>query len=183
MLIRIPAFLHDILGESQTLGEILTIAILSVGLTTTLWVAFPEMTQNIPLWRSMIAYLLILDIVAGSVANFTRSTNNHYAARPRERWVFIAVHFHLLLIAGLLGTGFWHAVIVWGYTIAGALVVNALMGSRFQLFIAGSLLIVGIALAVLGIEVPNYFLVISLLFMVKVLFSFSVDHYPQTDDA
>jgi hypothetical protein len=177
MTIRIPPFLHDVLGESQTLGEILTIALLGVGVTTFLFVAFPEMTQDTPLWRRILAFLLIVDIVAGCVANFTRSTSNHYAARHQERLVFIALHLHVLVVAGLLGIGFWHAFLVWGYTTGGALVVNALKGHRFQLFTAGSLLVAGIALAVLGIAVPSYFLVISLLFMLKVLFSFSVDHY------
>ena len=181
MPIRIPSFLHDILGESQTLGEMITIVFLSVSLATTLFVAFPEMTQDISLWRRITAYLLILDIVAGCIANFTRSTSNHYAARSRERWIFIAIHVHLLLIAGLLGMGLGHALIVWSYTTIAALVVNALHGSRFQLFTAGSLLVAGIAIAVLGVAVPNYFLVISLLFMVKVLFSFAVDHYHQID--
>ena len=179
MNIRIPPFLHDILGESQTPGEILTIAVLSVGITTTLFVIFPEMIDDIPLWQSTFAFLLILDIIAGSVANFTRSTSNHYAARPGARWVFIAIHVHLLLIATLLGTGFLHALIVWGYTTAGALLVNALHGHRFQLFTAGSLLVAGIALAMLSASVPDYFQLISLLFMLKVLFSFAVDHYHQ----
>jgi hypothetical protein len=177
MTIRIPPFLHEIFGESQSRAEILTIALISGGLTTILFVAFPEMSQGLAPWRSILAYLLILDIVAGCIANFTRSTSNHYAARPRERWIFIAIHIHLLLVAGLLGTGMWHAVVVWAYTISGALLVNALQGSRFQLFIAGSLLVVGIAIAVLAIAVPNYFLVISLLFLLKVQFSFAVDHY------
>lgn len=179
MTIRIPSFLRDMLGESQTLGELLSIGILSVGLTTTLFTAFPEMAQDLPIWRSILAYLLILDIAAGCVANFTRGTNNYYAVRPKERWIFIAIHVHLLLIAALLGTGFWHALIVWGYTIAGALAVNALHGSRIQLFTAGSLLVAGMAVAVLSVQVPNYFLLISLLFMLKVLFSFTVDHYHQ----
>jgi hypothetical protein len=181
MTIRIPPFLHDILGESQTIGELLAIAVLSLGITTTLFVAFSEMTWGLPIWRSTLAYLLVLDIVAGCVANFTRSTSNHYASRSKERWIFIAIHLHLLLVAGLLKTGFLHAAIVWGYTIARALTVNALKGNRFQLFTAGSLLVAGIAIAVLGVPVPNYFLVISLLFMMKVLFSFAVDHYHQTD--
>ena len=179
MTIRIPSFLHDILGESQTVGELLTIGILSVGITSTLYVAFPEMTEELPIWRSTFAYLLILDIVAGCVANFTRSTNNHYSRRSKERWIFIAVHVHLPVIAGLLGTGLGHALIVWGYTIVGAIMVNALNGSRFQLFTAGSLLVAGMAIAVLSVEIPNYLLLISLLFMLKVLFSFAVDHYHQ----
>ena len=135
------------------------------------------MTQGLPLWRSAIAYLLVVDIFAGCVANFTYSTSNHYAARNKERLVFIAVHVHILIVAWLLGTDFLPAVIIWGYTIAGALVVNALKGSRFQLFVAGVLLATGIFVAVLVIEIPKYFLAISLLFMMKVMFSFAVDHY------
>lgn len=179
MTIRIPSFLHDILGESQTVGELLTIGILGVGITSTIYIAFPEMTRDLPIWRSTLAYLLILDIVAGCVANFTRSTNNHYSRRSKERWIFIAVHVHLPIIAGLLGTGLGHALMVWGYTIVGAIMVNALNGSRFQLFTAGSLLVAGMAIAVLSVEIPNYLLLISLLFMLKVLFSFAVDHYHQ----
>ena len=177
MTIRIPPFLHDVLGESQTVGEVISIVVFGVGLATLLFFGFPEMTQGLPLWRSAIAYLLVIDIFAGCVANFTYSTSNHYAARNKERLVFIAVHVHILIVAWLLGTDFLPAVIIWGYTIAGALVVNALKGSRFQLFVAGVLLATGIFVAVLVIEIPKYFLAISLLFMMKVMFSFAVDHY------
>ena len=177
MTIRIPPFLHDVLGESQTVGEVISIVVFGVGLATLLFFGFPEMTQGLPLWRSAIAYVLVIDIFAGCVANFTYSTSNHYAARNKERLVFIAVHVHILIVAWLLGTDFLPAVIIWGYTIAGALVVNALKGSRFQLFVAGVLLATGIFVAVLVIEIPKYFLAISLLFMMKVMFSFAVDHY------
>jgi len=177
MTIRIPPFLHDLLGKSQTLGELLTIAVLSAGVTTALFVRYPEVTQGIPFWRSILAYLLVLDIVAGCIANFTRSTNNHYAARSKQRLVFIAIHIHLVALAWLLEIGFSYAVLIWAYTTIGALVVNALKDNRFQGFTAGSLLVAGIAVAVLTAAVPDYFLLISLLFMLKVLFSFAVDHY------
>ena len=183
MTIRIPPFLHDVLGESQTVGEVLVIVVFGVGFATLLFFGFPEMTQGLPLWRSALAYLLVVDIFAGCVANFTYSTSNHYAARSKERLVFIAVHVHILIVAWLLGTDFLPAVIIWGYTIAGALVVNALKGSRFQLFVAGVLLATGIFVAVLVIEIPKYFLAISLLFMMKVMFSFAVDHYGKAKES
>ncbi len=179
MTIRMPSYLHDVFGESQTIGELLVIVLFGVGFTTLLFFAFPEMTQNLPPWRSVIAYLLIADIFAGCVANFTRSTNNYYAARDKQRLIFIAIHAHILIVAWLLGIGSWNSVIVWGYTIAGALMVNALKGSQFQMFVAGVLLTLGIAIIVLCSGTPKYFLVISLLFMVKVLFAFAVDHYGQ----
>jgi hypothetical protein len=82
-------------------------------------------------------------------------------------------------VAWLLRADFWHAVIIWGYTIGSAFVVNALKASQLQVFAGGVLLSAGIAVAVLAAEVPKYFLVISLLFMIKLLFSFAVDHYGQ----
>lgn len=177
MTIQIPPLLHDVFGEKQTLGELLVIILTGVGVATVLFIAVPEMTQGLPLWQTSLAYLLTLDIAAGCVANFTRSTNNHYAARSRERLVFIAVHVHILLLAGLLGIELWPAILVWAYTIVGTLVVNTLKGNRFQMFVAGTLLALGVMLTVLGTAVPKYFLVIALLFMLKVLFSFAVDHY------
>jgi hypothetical protein len=179
MNIRIPSFLREVFGESQTLGELLVIMLFGVGLATFLFFGFPEMTRGLSLWRSVIAYLLIVDIFAGSIANFTRSTNNHYAAHAKERLVFIAIHMHILIVAWLLGIDLWYALAVWGYTIASAFVVNAFKDSRFQIFAGGALWCIGVAIVVLTIEVPKYFLVISLLFMVKVLFSFAVDHYGQ----
>jgi len=177
MTIRMPSYLHDVFGESQTIGELLAIILFGVGFTSLLFFAFPEMTQNLPLWRSAIAYLLIADIFAGCIANFTRSTNNYYAARDKQRLIFIAIHAHILIVAWLLGTGLWNSVIVWGYTITGAFVVNALKDNQFQKFVAGILLAFGISIIVLSVDAPKYFLVISLLFMVKVLFAFAVDHY------
>ena len=183
MTIRIPPFLHDVLGESQTVGEVLAIVAFGVGLTTLLFIGFPEMTQGLPLWRSAIAYLLVVDIFAGCVANFTYSTSNHYAAHNKKRLIFIAVHIHILIVAWLLGVDFLPAFVIWGYTIAAALVVNALKENRRQLFVAGVLLATGISVTVLWIETPKYFLVISLLFMMKVMFSFAVDHYGKAKES
>ena len=179
MTIRMPSYLHEVFGESQTKSELLAILLFGVGSATLLFFMFPEMTFNLPLWQSVLAYLLVVDIFAGCVANFTRSTSNYYAARDKERLVFIAIHVHILIVAWLLGIGLWSALIVWGYTIASAYVVNACKDSQFQKFVAGVLLALGILIIVLGMDVPKYFLVISLLFMLKVAYAFAVDHYGQ----
>ena len=179
MTVRIPSYLHDVFGESQTVGELLAIVLFGVGGAAALFLASPAVIQDHSSWRSAVAFLLVADIFAGCVANFTRSTNNYYAARGKQRLVFIAIHVHVLIVAWLLGIGFWGALVVWGYTIAGAFVVNALKASQLQVLVAGVLLVFGIALIVLDLDAPRYFLVISLLFMVKVLFAFAVDHYVQ----
>ncbi|BBH23440.1 hypothetical protein Back11_47850 [Paenibacillus baekrokdamisoli] len=175
--LRIPSFLHDVFGERQRVGSILAILLFGGLLTTALYLIFPELTDHLPVWRSALALLLIFDIFSGCIANFTASTSNFYAARKTNRIVFIAIHFHIVLVALLLNTNVWHVIGVWAYTIAGAFIVNALIGKHSQLFVAGLLLSVGLGWIPMLPDIEPYMLITCLLFMLKVLFSFAVDHY------
>ncbi|OPA79175.1 hypothetical protein BVG16_08750 [Paenibacillus selenitireducens] len=177
MQIRIPSFLHDIFGEKQSIGSMLSILLFGGLLTTALYLIFPDLTDHLPLWRSVLALLLIFDIFSGCVANFTASTSNFYASRKTNRIVFIAIHFHIVVVALLLNTNIWYSIGVWAYTIAGALIVNALIGKASQRFVAGILLSVGLGGMPLLPNIQPYMLAICLLFLLKVLFSFAVDHY------
>lgn len=178
-MIRIPTFLHDVFGETQTVGEILAVLGFGVGVGVALFLAFPEMTAGLPFWRWALAGLLMVDIASGCIANFTHSTNQHYAVRPKARLVFIAIHIHLPVLAALLGVGLGPAWVIWAYTVVGAFLVNALTGQRLQIFVAGTLLCAGLAGLILSVEAPKYFLLMAALFMIKVLYSFAVDHYGQ----
>lgn len=175
--VRIPSFLHDVFGEKQTVGAIAAILMFGALLTAALWLRFPQLTDHLPLWRSALALLLIFDIFAGSVANFTTSTSNYYAARKSNRIVFIAVHVHIVMVALLLNTNIGFAVTVWAYTIAGAFVVNALIGKQSQLFVAGLLLCTGFGGMSLLPDAEPYMRITGMLFMLKVMFGFAVDHY------
>ncbi|MEQ7052886.1 hypothetical protein ABN764_19780 [Paenibacillaceae sp. P-4] len=178
--IRIPSFLHDVFGEKQFLGSILAILLFGGLLTAALYGLFPELTDNLPLWRSALAFLLIFDIFSGCIANFSASTSNFYAARKTNRIVFIAIHFHIILVALLLNTDIWYSIAVWAYTITGAFIVNALIGKPSQPFVAGLFLASGLGIIPLLPNIQPYMLTICLLFMLKVLFSFAVDHYRTT---
>lgn len=173
---RAPTWLHDVLGEEPSAWEITAILAFAVP-TATLVLALgaPTVTG----WRLFAAWLLIADIAAGCVANFTRSTNDYYATRPRHRWAFIAVHVHLPVYAWLVGVPWAHAwgvAVVWIYTIVAATVVNALAGHERQVFVAGWLLSVGLAVvAVIPTSVAVR--VAAALFLTKVAFSFALDHF------
>ncbi|MFD0715743.1 hypothetical protein [Paenibacillus sp. GCM10027626] len=175
--IRIPSFLHDVFGEKQPIGSIIAILLFGGLLTLALGLIYPELTNNLPIWRSSLALLLIFDILSGCIANFTPSTSNFYAARKTNRIVFIAIHVHILVVALLLGTDIWYALAVWGYTIMGAFLVNGLIAKQSQRFVAGLLLSIGLGGIPLLPGIEPFMLVTYLLFMLKVLFSFAVDHY------
>ncbi|MCJ7840002.1 hypothetical protein MUB24_03545 [Lederbergia sp. NSJ-179] len=175
--LRIPSFLHDVFGEKQSVASILTILLFGGLLTATLYYRFPELTDHLPAWRSTLALLLIFDVFAGCIANFTASTSNFYAVRKTNRIVFIAIHVHIVLISLLLNTDIWYSLGIWAYTIIGAFIVNALIGKTSQLFAAGLLLSVGLGCIPMLPGITPYMLIICILFLMKVLFSFAVDHY------
>ena len=172
-----PAYLHEVFGERQSIGVIGIILLFGAGITFGLYVIFPELVQSVPLWRSVLALLLIFDIIACSISNFTKSTNNYYAERRNLRLVFISVHVHIVLIALLLEVDYLNSSVVWAYTIGGAFIVNALSGRRSQRFVAAMLLTAGIAFIPLLPDMQTYMLTVCLLFMLKVLYGFAVDHY------
>ncbi|GIN71694.1 hypothetical protein J14TS2_21690 [Bacillus sp. J14TS2] len=96
--------------------------------------------------------------------------------RGKNRIVFITIHVHIVLISLLLNTNIGYSVGIWAHTIIGAYIVNALIGKHVQLFVAGLFLSVGLGVMPM-LPGTQYMLIIGLLFLVKVLFSFAVDHY------
>ncbi len=176
----IPASLKEVLGSRQSAGALLCIVLLTA-LAAILWSrSIGSDSASVSLWRLVLAWLLMLDIAAGAVANFTPGTNVFYAERPVWRWGFIAIHVHLPVVGWLLGLPLTPLLWVWAYTIAAACLVNFCHGRHWQPVLAGSLLCAG----VLGISMSSlspWLLSLALLFMIKVLYAFAVNHYPERE--
>jgi hypothetical protein len=174
----IPSAFHEVLGETQDAS-----ALVSVGLSAGLlagalsWAAWPGLAE-LEGWRRILVLLLIMDIAGGVAANFTRGTNDFYAARPAHRIGFIAIHFHLPAVVALAGLPLVPGLLVWAWTIGGAFVVNALKGRPSQVVVAGALVAVGLGVAPLLGPWQPWALAVAQLFLVKVLYAFAVNHYP-----
>lgn len=175
--LKLPKVLHDVLGETASPLQIAVIVVFGVGVATVVTELLRPELPMLPWWRVAIGWVLTADIAAGCIANFTRSTNDFYAKRPLNRWVFIAIHVHVIVVAAAFGVALAPAIAVWMYTIAGASAVNLLSGRRTQVLVAGLLLAVGMGWIPLLPGVPAPVLVVLLLFLLKLLFSFAVDHY------
>jgi hypothetical protein len=174
-LTHIPAPLHDVFGARQRPLAIALIVAAALGVPAALAAAEPQLLTAVAPWRVVIAALLIADIAAGAVANLTAGTNDHYAARPTARWVFIAVHLHLPAVALLLDLPLVPALIVWAATIAGAVIVNLLRAHPEQRVIAGLVFVAIATAAALLSEVPTL-TVVGILFAFKVVYAFAIDH-------
>ena len=176
--VPIHPYFQDVFGQEQSVAELAAIILFGLGVPVVLVLWSPEFFGSLPFWRSALALILVLDIAAGCIANFTRSTSDFYAARPRNRWIFIALHVHVLAVAFLLDADILAATWVWLYTIVGAAVVNALPVGPSQNFTGGLLLAIGLGGIALFPDLSAVMAVVFTLFMLKVLFAFAVNHYP-----
>ncbi|MBT1062610.1 hypothetical protein KJY73_03440 [Bowmanella sp. Y26] len=171
-----PQALHEVFGEQQSVTEILVILLFALLGTACIYYQFQLLPHNLASWKLMVGLLIVADILAGFIANFSQGTNNYYAKRPSSRLVFIAIHLHLPLVAWLMGADLASAALIWAITIVSALIVNALHGSPFQLFTAAALMGAGL-LVLMQLALPVWFALVSVFFMLKVMFSFAVNHY------
>ena len=175
--IAVPGFLHDVFGEQQSLLELLAIIVLGTSITLAVVPGDQHDYAGVAAWRKMVAWVIFADIAAGSVANFSRGTNDYYAARATNRWIFISIHVHLLAIAWLLNVSMTPALACWAYTIVSAIIVNTLAGHRHQTFVAACFVIAGLIGLMFLAQDSLTLTAASLLFLVKVTFSFAVNHY------
>ncbi|WP_070965757.1 hypothetical protein [Vibrio sonorensis] len=178
---QVPKALHEALGETQTWFEAGVILVFTVLVTASIYIYQFDAKFSVPVWSQVIGFIIIADIVAGCVANFSKGTNSFYAARPKSRWNFIAIHFHLPLAAWLLGGDLSDSFVVWAFTIASAVVVNLLRGHSKQLFIAATLLCLGMTMTI-QMNMPLWMTSTCLFFITKVMFSFAVEHYQKNVD-
>ncbi|NGP46787.1 hypothetical protein G4V62_18250 [Bacillaceae bacterium SIJ1] len=179
MIIKIPSIFHEVFGKRQSVIQLIGILLFGIILTTLLFIYDPSIYYDISLWRTIVAFLFIFDIFSGCIANFTKSTSEYYANNKKKQLIFISIHFHLILVAILLGTSIWSAILVWIYTIICSFIIIFLKKDN-QIFVGGFLLCTGIAgIPILGME--SFMMIVSMLFLIKVLYSFSVNHYQNED--
>lgn len=173
--IPIPSALREVLGRSQRPPQMVAMVVLAVVCLAVLAHAGSALWWPLAWWQRLIAGLLVLDIVAGCLSNFTVGTNDFYAASLRRRVVFLAIHVHLLVLHWALEQPLAPAVVVWVYAIVGAAVVAAIRTRENQLFTGAALLVGAITWTVL-LQVPAPLLAVHLLFVMKLVLSFAVDH-------
>lgn len=177
-MVKIPSQLREVLGTHQS-----GIALSSIGLMTlfgcyVVYVLFVRQHSlpDVAWWQLAIGDLLIIDVIAGCVANFTKGTNDYYKARSQSRWVFIAIHVHIIVIAWAYNIALNESAIIWGYTVVTAAILNTLYGHKSQALIAIVFVLLG-AGVIASLSSPLWFQCIAGLFLVKVCYAFSVDHY------
>lgn len=175
--IKIPKFFHELFGKEQLLIEVILVVLFTIVSAVAVGYMTKGYWTTLKWYQMFVLWLLYQDIAGGVIANLSMGTDLHYSHLPKGRLVFISIHVQPLLLGWIVPGDFIISFGVWGFTICSALLVNSMLGKAYQRTVAGTLMTTGlIGLILLGNSLSNIIIIIYMMYMIKVIFSFAVFH-------
>lgn len=175
--LKIPKALHELFGEEQIKSELIITIVFSVVGSLVVIIGTQAEWVGLPWYKTILLFILLLDIIGGVVANLSAGTNDYYLNHPKKRWIFIAIHIQPFIFAWIFQFDYLAAFMVWAFTIGSSVIINLLQGKDYQRIFAGALFGFGIlAFILLDFELPKVVAIIYTLYMFKIIVGFSVDH-------
>ena len=172
-LIKVPKYLHELHGENP---DILTLtATYLAGIISGVLAIISTYNLGLPIWKSILLFVLYADIAGGVISNFSASTKDYYRANEKLRIPFILMHFIHPAVFILLFPDFsGYFVFVGLFTIISCLLLTRINKVEIQLTTALFLLLSGILCSFLFKVPVNFLFSFAPIFMTKLLIGFSV---------
>src|SRR5690554_13606 len=184
IMIKIPKIFHEILGEEQRKIDLLFIIVFAISSTVFLSLFYYNDISSLPIINQVILIILTIDITGGVVANLSFGTDNYYMNRRKARYVFIAIHIQVILIFVFAHLPLRIGLILWGYTMLCAIILELYKNNPSQKVLAGFMFSIGL-LIVFGFQnmLTTFVVILVLFYLFKLLYSFSVNHHQESNDA
>ncbi|MBS4538057.1 hypothetical protein GOQ27_06260 [Clostridium sp. D2Q-11] len=175
---KVPKSLHELMGKETTKFEFMYILGFAIASTLVIaWIARTELDVLI-IWKAIFMIILMIDIFGGVIANLSYGTNEHYSQSNKRRIIFISIHVQPLLMMLISGGHNIPFVIIWIFAVVSAFLINAIRENPAQRVIGLSLSIVGLFMvSQFANELPFYIIAMLSMYIIKVVFSFPVNHY------
>ncbi|NBF38965.1 MAG: hypothetical protein GVY14_00975 [Spirochaetes bacterium] len=133
--------------------------------------------------RGLLILLLFWHLAAGFIAHTTRSLNEYYRRRPRLRAAVGPIHLlHVTLVALVFETDGMYVFFTAAFSVAAAMILNAIYGDDNQKPAAAVVLGVGFAAHAFLLSPPPELPWFGYLLLLKLLAGYAPDHYPPRDD-
>lgn len=173
-IIKVPKYLHELHGESPDVFT-LTVTYLSCLISGLLVIIFTS-SLGLPVWKSVLLFVLYADIAGGVISNFSSSTKDYYRNNKSLRLPFILMHLIHPALFILLFPDFANYFIYVGlFTIIACLVVDRINQIEIQLTTALFLFLSGTLLSFCFKIPANFLFSFAPLFMLKLIIGFSVE--------
>ena len=176
--LKVPKFLHELHGEQTNIAELLLIygfaVIGPVILYFTTRTGLPELAW----WRTLLLFVIAADLSGGIIANLTYGTTAFYEKRQWRKAVFIlahAAHPAVLFLLTREQLPFW--VYTGGITLFFSFLTAFAFRQPRQQFFGFIAVCISVAFGFILFGTTPFYRTVSILYMLKLIYSFSVDHY------
>ncbi len=171
--IRIPKFLHELHGETAPLSQILLVYASALAGTVLFFIALYP--YPLPLWKSALLAVLLVDIIGGVTANLSSSTNQYYQRANGRRIGFLLLHVLQPALFTLLFPEQWaYFAYVGVFALAAAFLVNSVNDPELQQNLGAALLVCGICAGTIFAPEPIALHALAPLFLTKLILGFAV---------
>jgi len=135
-------------------------------------------TNNIglPVWKSILLFILYADIAGGVISNFSTSTKDYYRTNESLRLPFILLHLiHPALFILIFPDYTDYFIYVGLFTILACLILSRINQIEIQITTALFLFLLGTSFS-FCFKIPvNFLFSFAPLFMTKLIIGFSID--------
>jgi hypothetical protein len=169
----VPAYLHELHGENPDLLTL--IATYMTGLIAGFLIIFNIGCASMPVWKTILLFILYIDIAGGIVSNFSTSTRLYYQKMEKLRILFIFLHLiHPGLFILLFPDSYSYFGFAGFYTIIACLILHKIRNIENQQTCASLMLVAGILISFF-FDLPFIILyTFAPLYMIKLIIGFSV---------
>jgi hypothetical protein len=168
------AFSSEFLGESPTQKDKWTIFSVTFLLLGVIGYYNSSELGALPLWKAMLFVLIVFDIIAGAVANFTKSSQEWYKNKPMKRIAFYFEHIlHIVFLVLAVGH-LWYCAGLLAFTIITGLFVNYTNTLKQQEINAASVTLIGVVLFYVVFPAPQILIWLPSIFLIKLIMGFSI---------
>ncbi|MEL6538631.1 MAG: hypothetical protein AAFQ98_24645 [Bacteroidota bacterium] len=171
--IDIPVFLHELHGHRSSVFDLVLVYGMALAFAATLSILAGDIALQG--YKRVLLVLLALDLAGGVVANFTEGTNAYYKSSPKRRSRFMTLHVIQPAVLMLIFPESWIVITALSFfTLLTMALINRLKNPVSQRVVAGTLLTLGINLAII-LGIPHVVVhCMLILFMVKLIMAFAV---------
>jgi hypothetical protein len=176
--IKVPKFLYVLHGKETNIAELILIYGIAVITPVITYFSTRTTLPELPWWKTLLLFIILADLAGGLVANITYAATAFYEKKQWRKVVFIFLHIiHPAAIWFLTREYFPFLVFCAVVAVLFSFLTAFAFRQPRQQF-AG---FIGISLAVafgfIMFTVSPYYRVASIFYMIKLIYSFSVDHY------
>jgi hypothetical protein len=172
--IKVPNYLHELHGEYPDIFTLIGTYLASI-ISGILVIVFTN-NLGLPVWKSILLFVLYADIAGGVISNFSSSTKDYYRTNKSLRLPFILMHLiHPALFILIFPDFADYFIYVGLFTILACLILSRINKIEIQLTTALFLLLLGTSFS-FCFKIPvNFLFSFAPLFMTKLIIGFSVN--------